>query len=114
MGAAHVEQMGSELTVTTAKGVTLTQSAASQELASTLGFEPPLHSLRYWVLGASDSAFPAQESIDEQQRLTVLDQDGWHIRCEEYALVGRQWLPQRLIVTRQSLRLKLVVNTWRL
>jgi len=114
VGAAHVEQKGDDLTVTTAKGVTLTQSAASQELAATLGFEPPLHSLRYWVLGASDPAFPAQESIDDQQRLTHLEQDGWQVSCENYALVGRQWLPQRLIVTRQSLRLKLVVSTWRL
>jgi outer membrane lipoprotein LolB len=114
VGAAHIEQAGDELTVTTAKGATLRQSAASQELAATLGFEPPLHSLRYWVLGASDPAFPAQESIDHQQRLTHLEQDGWHVTFEDYALVGRQWLPQRLTVTRQALRLKLVVNTWRL
>jgi len=114
LSAAHIEQDGEELTVTTSKGAILTKSAASQELAATLGFEPPLHSLRYWVLGASDPAFPSQESIDEQQRLTHLEQDGWHVTCEDYALVGRQWLPQKLTVTRQALRLKLIVNTWRL
>jgi outer membrane lipoprotein LolB len=113
-GAAHIEQRPDGLTVTTSKGVTLTHAAASEELAATLGFEPPLGSLRYWVLGASDPAFPAQESIDAQQRLTHLEQDGWHVECEDYALVGRQWLPRRLTVTRQALRLRLVVNTWRL
>jgi outer membrane lipoprotein LolB len=113
-GAAHIEEGPQGLTVTTAQGATLTSSAASQELAATLGFEPPLGSLRYWVLGASDPSFPAQESIDDQQRLAHLEQDGWHVDCEDYALVGAQWLPRRLIVTRQVLRLKLIVNTWRL
>jgi len=46
---------------------------ASDQLSATLGFEPPLGSLRFWVLGASDPAFPAQESIDDQQRLAHLD-----------------------------------------
>ncbi len=44
------------LRVTTAQGTTLTDAAASQQLAATLGFEPPLGSLRFWVLGASDPA----------------------------------------------------------
>jgi outer membrane lipoprotein LolB len=113
-GAAHIELSADNLSVTTSKGVTLTHAAASEELAATLGFEPPLRSLRYWVLGASDPEFAAQESIDDQQRLTHLEQDGWRVDCEDYALVGQQWLPRRLTVTRQALRLKLIVNSWRL
>lgn len=113
-GAAHIEQSPQGLSVTTSKGVTLTQAAASHELAATLGFEPPLNSLRYWVLGASDPNFPAQESVDEQQHLTHLEQDGWLVELADYAQVGQQWLPRRVTVTRQSLRLRLVVDTWRL
>ncbi len=113
-GAAHIEQSPTSLSVTTSKGVTLTQAAASDELARTLGFEPPLTSLRYWVLGASDPNFPAQESLDEQQHLTHLEQDGWQVDLADYAQVGQWWLPRRVSVTRQALRLKLVVNTWRL
>jgi outer membrane lipoprotein LolB len=113
-GAAHIVESPDGLTVTTSHGVILTHEEASAQLASTLGFEPPLESLRYWVLGASDPAFPAQESIDAQQRLVHLDQDGWHVNCDDYAQVGQQWLPRRITVTRQALRLKLVVDTWRL
>jgi outer membrane lipoprotein LolB len=113
-GAAHIEQGADGLTVTTAQGATYRSGAASDQLAATLGFEPPLGSLRFWVLGASDPALPAQESVDDQQRLAHLDQDGWHVDCEDYALVNQQWLPRRLLVTRQALRLKLIVNTWRL
>jgi len=113
-GAAHIEQGGDGLTVTTAQGATFTGAGADNQLAATLGFEPPLGSLRFWVLGASDPALPAQESIDEQQRLAHLEQDGWHVDFEDYAVVNEQWLPRRLTVTRQALRLKLIVNTWRL
>jgi outer membrane lipoprotein LolB len=66
------------------------------------------------VLGASDPDFPAQESVDDQQRLTHLEQDGWHVDCDDYTLIGQQWLPRRLTVTRQVLHLKLIVNTWQL
>ena len=113
-GAAHVEQSPAGLTVTSSRGVTLEGAAASEELAKTLGFEPPLRSLRYWVLGASDPDFASQETIDDQQRLAHLEQDGWQVDYAQYTQVAGQWLPQQLTVTRQSLRLKLVVNAWRL
>jgi outer membrane lipoprotein LolB len=113
-GAAHVEQGPGGLTVTSSRGVTLEGAAASEELATTLGFEPPLRSLRYWVLGASDPDFASQETIDDQQRLAHLEQDGWQVDYAQYTQVAGQWLPQQLTVTRQSLRLKLVVNAWRL
>lgn len=113
-GAAHVEAGPQGLSVTTAQGTVLTSGAASEELAATLGFEPPLGSLRYWVLGASDPAYPAQESIDEQQRLTHLEQDGWQVDCSDYTAIGGQWLPRRLTLARQALHLRLIVNSWRL
>jgi outer membrane biogenesis lipoprotein LolB len=36
------------------------------------------------------------------------------VELADYAQVGAQWLPRRVTVTRQSLRLRLVVDTWRL
>ena len=113
-GAAHIEQSPADLTVTSSRGVTLEHAAASEELAATLGFEPPLRSLRYWVLGASDPDFASEETIDDQQRLAHLEQDGWQVDYAQYTQVAGRWLPQQLTVTRQSLRLKLVVNAWRL
>ena len=73
-GAAHIEQTAAKLQLTTSKGLTLDSAAASDELRATLGFEPPLASLRFWILGASDPASGAQESLDPQQRLARLEQ----------------------------------------
>jgi outer membrane lipoprotein LolB len=113
-GAAHIQQLGDTLQLTTSKGLTLDGTAASDELAATLGFEPPLASLRFWILGASDPGSDAQQSLDTQQRLARLRQGGWQVDYADYVLVQQQWLPRRLTVTRGSLRLRLVVNSWQL
>ncbi len=106
--------MAQRLQVTTAKGVRLDGAAAQAQLATTLGFPPPLSSLRYWVLGASDSASSAEQTLDARQRLARLQQDGWQIDYDEYMPVQQQWLPRRLTVTRGDLRLKLVIDAWQL
>jgi outer membrane lipoprotein LolB len=113
-GAAHIEQTATNLQLTTSKGLTLDSSAASDELRATLGFEPPLSSLRFWILGASDPATSAQESLDTQQRLARLEQGGWQVDYGEYSQVQQQWLPRRLTVTRGPLRLRVVIDSWHL
>jgi len=113
-GAAHIELIGDALHLTTSKGLTLDGAAASDELAATLGFEPPLASLRFWILGASDPASDAQQSLDGQQRLARLQQGGWQVDYADYVLVQQQWLPRRLTVTRGPLRLRVVVDGWHL
>jgi len=113
-GAAHVELVGQTLSVTNGKGVKLEGAAAADELVAMLGFEPPLNSLRYWVVGASDPALTARQSLDPEQRLLHLQQGGWQIDYDEYTQVQQQWLPQRLTVTRDKLRLKLIISAWQL
>ena len=111
-GAAHIEQSADDiLRVTTSKGVTLDSDAASDELRATLGFEP-----RWAACGTGSSApatraLSAQESLDAQQRLAHLEQEGWQVDYGEYVLVQQQWLPQRLTSRAASLRLRVVVTT---
>jgi outer membrane lipoprotein LolB len=114
-GAAHIQQTDSILRVTTSKGVTLDGDAASEELQRTLGFEAPLKSLRYWVVGASDPASEAQTTLDDRQRLVHLEQGGWQVDYGDYQVVNHQmWLPQTLTATRESLKVKVVIHDWQL
>jgi outer membrane lipoprotein LolB len=114
-GAAHIQQTDSILRVTTAKGVTLDSDAASEELRRTLGFDIPLKSLRYWMLGTPAPGSEAQTSLDDQQRLIHLEQDGWQVDYAGYVLVDhRAWLPQTVTATRESLRVKVVIRDWQL
>jgi len=114
-GAAHIQQTDSLLRVTTSKGVTLDSDAASEELRATLGFDAPLKSLRYWILGASDPTSEAQETLDASHRLAHLQQAGWQIDYGDYTQVSdREWLPRSLSVTHETLRLKIVIHNWQL
>jgi outer membrane lipoprotein LolB len=112
-GAVHIDAQGSDLDIVTASGARLTSAAARAELSARLGFDPPLASLRYWILGVPDPARPADETLDPvQQRLTSLAQDGWRIDYGSYVVVGAEWLPARLTLERADVRVKLLVDDW--
>jgi outer membrane lipoprotein LolB len=113
-GGAQVELDGDGVSVLTSRGEHLQGEAARAQLRALLGFEPPLASLRYWVLGASNPRGAAEVSLDAQQRLQQLQQDGWQIDYGDYALTQGQWLPGRLNLTRDAVRLQLIVESWRL
>ena len=112
-GAVHIDAAGSDLDIVTASGARLTSDAARAELSARLGFEPPLASLRYWILGVPDPATPADETLDAaHQHLTRLEQDGWRIDYDSYVAVGSEWLPARLTLERSDVRVKLLVDDW--
>ena len=112
-GAVQVSASGKELDVVTARGEHLDSAAAHAELAARLGFDPPLPSLRYWVLGVPDPSHPATEELDkEQQHLEHLTQAGWHIDYGLYIAVEGESLPARLTLTRDAVRVRLLVEDW--
>ena len=113
-GAVHIDAQGSDLDIVTASGARLASDAARAELSARLGFDPPLASLRYWILGVPDPAEPCEETLDPgRQHLTRLEQDGWRIEYGSYVVVGSEWLPARLTLERADVRVKLLVDDWR-
>jgi outer membrane lipoprotein LolB len=113
-GGVEITANGDDLSVVTSNGKRLGNAAARTQLEDKLGFEPPLASLRYWVLGVPDPAAPAAVQLDSQQRLTQLTQDGWQIDYTAYMPVGAEWLPRLLTLRRQDVRVRMVVDGWQL
>lgn len=111
-GGVQVTSDGSAVSIVTSRGDRLDNDAARAELTNRLGFDPPLDSLRYWILGVPEPGHPAQESLNPQQRLASLEQDGWQIQYTDYMSVGGEWLPSKLTVQRQGVRLRVVVDGW--
>jgi len=111
-GGMQVTADGPRLSIITSHGERLDSDAARTELTARLGFEPPLDSLRYWILGVPDPARPATEALDTQQRLESLRQSGWQIDYGGYMAVGREWLPARMTLQRASVRVRLIVDDW--
>ena len=93
----------------------LTDEIAHADLERRLGFKLPVESLRYWMLGVPDPARVADETLAAGgARLESLQQDGWTIRFPAYAKVaGANYeLPQRIEATRESVRVRLLVDSW--
>jgi outer membrane lipoprotein LolB len=117
-GAARVVRDNDQLTLEASRGEHFSGPLASEQLTQRLGFEPPLGSLRWWVLGVPDptvALFTQQLSADGQTLLAI-DQLGWHIDYSEYGRYGSTLataqLPRRLTLTRDQVRLRLVVDRW--
>lgn len=112
VGGVRIATSGTDIEVLNSKGERLDSEAARHEITARLGFEPPLTSLRYWVLGAPDPASRAEETLDAQQRLARLVQDGWDIEYASYAEVNGKWLPSRLTLERDDVRVRVLVDGW--
>jgi len=117
-GAARVVSDNKQLTLEASRGEHFSGPLASEQLTQRLGFEPPLGSLRWWVLGVPDptvALFTQQLSADGQTLLSI-DQLGWHIDYSEYGRYGSTLataqLPRRLTLMRDQVRLRLVVDRW--
>jgi len=112
-GAVQVSASENQLDIVAANGVRTDSDAARAELRARLGFDPPLKSLRYWILGVPDPARPATEALDEAHRhLQGLTQDGWHIDYTQYSAVVAQWLPTRMTLQRDTVRVRVLVDDW--
>jgi outer membrane lipoprotein LolB len=112
VGGAQVDLDSEKLSVRNSRGETLSDSAARTELSARLGFDPPLHSLRYWVQGVPDPGAPASETLDDQQRLAALEQDGWKVTYSDYRAGAAQWMPQRLTLQKEGVRVRMLIDTW--
>ena len=112
VGGVRITSNGDSLTVLNSRGEKLDSEAARHEIEARLGFEPPISSLRYWVLGVPDPARPADEKLDDTQRLATLQQDGWQITYGAYTDVQGEALPSKVTLTRENVRVRLVVDGW--
>ena len=91
-------------------------SADSPEmlLEQEIGWTLPLQGLRYWLVGAPapDSATSKME-IDDQGRLTHLEQSGWTVVYERYGELDDLALPERVRFSSGSVDATVVVRRWK-
>jgi outer membrane lipoprotein LolB len=118
-GALKLRLQGNELQMTDSRGHKLQGEEATNSLREQLGFVPPLTSLRDWLLGLPDPALQSAETpggANATER--ELDQQDWHLRYEDFRSEatsrGSVRLARKLTATREEIRLRLVVDRWRL
>lgn len=86
---------------------------AESLLYAQFGWWVPVSGLRYWLRGLPDPQQAAQTTLDDNGRLTQLQQAGWEIRFTRYAQLADLALPDRLTLSNDRMKVKLIVDAWR-
>ncbi|MDB6085750.1 MAG: outer rane lipoprotein LolB [Gammaproteobacteria bacterium] len=100
----------------TPEGVSLNGAAPSDavlaQLQERLGFALPLDHLRYWLLGVPEPGSAFELARNDQDRAQQLTQAGWTASYERYMPVEGDWLPARMVLSREGVRVRIAVDRW--
>lgn len=86
--------------------------AVLTQLQDRLGFVLPLDNLRYWLLGVPDPGIAFDLARNDQDRARQLTQAGWTVDYDRYAPADGDWLPARLVLRREGIRVRIAVDHW--
>jgi outer membrane lipoprotein LolB len=86
--------------------------AVLAQLQERLGFVLPLDHLRFWLLGVPDPGATFDLKRNSQDRAAQLSQDGWIIDYDRYMPLDGDSLPAHLVLTRESVRVRIAVDRW--
>lgn len=114
MGAVRMQGTPQEMHVRDSKGRSWVTYQPEAALESTLGWPLPIGSLRYWVLGLPAPGTGYHVSVSSRGLLSRLVQQGWQVDYAAYQKNAGLLLPQNLVVTRGTTRIKLIVSSWTL
>jgi len=79
-----------------------------------LGWNLPIDGLQYWVRGLpSPSLDRAREEHDADGRLKSLSQGGWEVAYLDWSPAEVAGLPSKLDVAGEGLRLRLLIEKWK-
>ncbi len=86
--------------------------SVDQLLLAETGWRLPVRGLQDWLRGLPVADAAAVFDWDEQGRLQSLRQQGWQIAYRRYGRTQNYQLPERLQLTRDDLRVKVLVDAW--
>jgi outer membrane lipoprotein LolB len=86
--------------------------AVLAQLQERLGFDLPMNNLRYWLLGVPDPGGAFDLTRNDQDRAAQLSQAGWTVTYDKYMMVGGDWLPARIVLVRDTVRVRIAVDHW--
>ncbi|MFN3234546.1 MAG: lipoprotein insertase outer membrane protein LolB [Gammaproteobacteria bacterium] len=116
LGIGHVSIIGSPqfIQLETAKGREYSAKNPKALMQKTLGWSLPIADLYYWIRGlpAPDKAYQAQYGVGHQ--LLELQQNGWQIKYQQYAIFNNYALPSRMELKSHGIQVKIALKHWKL
>jgi outer membrane lipoprotein LolB len=86
--------------------------AVISQVQEKLGFDLPLENFHYWLLGVPNPADGFELSRNDQDRAKALNQAGWSIAYDRYLPVAGDLLPARLVLSRDDVRVRIIIDHW--
>lgn len=110
--------VGALLLKRTPDGLSLNDAPPSDavlaQLQERLGFELPIDKLRYWLLGVPDPSAAFTLTRNDQDRALQLVQGDWTIDYDRYRSADGESMPAHLVMSREGVRVRIVVDRWNL
>ena len=77
-----------------------------------VGWQVPVEALAWWVRGLAAPGNPQQRVLDEEGRLSLLQQDGWQIEFGRYGMFDGEAMPARMTARQRDRTVKLAIRKW--
>lgn len=100
------------VTLVMSDGKRYTANNPDELLAKRWGFHLPVSYLHYWIRGLPVPSLPSNSQFDASHRLVSLTQQGWQVQFLSYMSNGIIDLPEKLVITSSSLKVKIIVYRW--
>jgi len=111
-GATQLTGTATSVKIKVAGQDELPSNNPEQLLYEQTGWKIPVTSLRYWIKGMPAPHDDASFDLDTKGRLSQLQQAQWHLSYPRYQQQNALWLPQKIILRRDQIKLTLVINHW--
>ena len=79
-----------------------------------VGWKVPVDALEWWIKGLAQPGNWAARTLDQEGRLTELQQSGWDVKFADYTGQNDASLPKKLTARRGPYVVKMVVREWTL
>jgi outer membrane lipoprotein LolB len=110
---AHMRQDPGGATLATSDGKEYRAAHVTELARSVLGYDLPLDGMQYWVRGLPWPALDNMREDDPSGRPKQIQQGGWKVVYLDWEPAGATGLPSKLDLAGEGLRMRLVVDQWK-
>lgn len=114
---AQIERGAEGVRLITSEQKTYYASSVENLTEDVLGWRLPLSGLQFWVQGTHFPFTMSEKDLDRSGRTVAIRQDGWKITYLDYfsrLVPVNNNLPRVLELSRINLKLKLVIDNWKI
>lgn len=101
------------VTMETGDGKHASASTPEKLLAQQWGWQLPVSQIKYWIRGLPAPGAASQTQFDAYHRLSAITQLGFNVQFLSYYNVGSLSLPDKISITSPSIKVKIIVNQWK-